>query len=107
MELLPDELRGLDALARVGKELYAGIDPEAVFCREQAFQIEERAGTRVLIVRLPYARKEELQVEKDGGDLLLKIQNQVRRFHLPELLGRRNLSGWTFERGELSIRLDY
>lgn len=46
-------------------------------------------------------------MEKDGGDLLLKIQNQVRRFRLPELLGRRNLSGWTFEQGELSIRLDY
>lgn len=107
LELLPDELQGLDALTRAGEQLYAGIDPASVFCREQAFQIEEHAGTRVLIVRLPYAREEELRVEKDGGDLLLKIQNQVRRFHLPELLGRRNLSGWTFEQGELSIRLDY
>lgn len=107
LELLPDELQGLEALTKVGEQLYAGIDPATVFCREQAFQIEERAGTRVLTVRLPYAREEELWVEKDGGDLLLKIQNQARRFHLPELLGRRNLSGWTFEQGELSIRFDY
>lgn len=107
LELLPDELQGFDALTKVGEQLYAGMDPAAVFCREQAFQIEERAGTRVLTVWLPYAREEELRVEKDGGDLLLKIQNQVRRFHLPELLGRRNLSGWAFEQGELSIRLDY
>ena len=107
LELLPDELQGFETLRRVGRGLYGETDPAAVFCREQAFRIEERSGTRILIVKVPYAKESEVQVEKDGGDLLLTVRNQVRRFHLADLLGRRKLSGWSLAHGELSIRLDY
>lgn len=107
LELLPDELQGLAALREAGARLYAETDPASLFCREQAFRIEERSGTRILFIRLPCAKEEELQVEKDGGDLLLTMRNQVRRFHLPDLLSRRTLSGWSLEQGELSVRLDY
>ncbi len=69
--------------------------------------MEERSGTRILIVKTPYAKEADIQVEKDGGDLLLTVRNQARRFHLTDLLGRRKLSGWSLVDGELLIRLDY
>ncbi len=107
LELLSDELQGFEALRRVGRELYGETDPAAVFCREQAFRMEECSGTRILIVKTPYAKEADIQVEKDGGDLLLTVRNQARRFHLTDLLGRRKLSGWSLVDGELLIRLDY
>lgn len=107
LPLQEQELRGVELLAAVGERLYADIDPAAVFCREQAFWIEEEAGTRVFAVRLPYAEEEELQVSKEGGDLTLTFRNETRRFHLPDKLSRRTLTGWSFGEGILRIRMDY
>ena len=107
LPLQPEEIRGLKSLDAVGQQLYADTDPAAIFCREQAFRIEEENGTRIFVVHLPYARTEELSVSKQDGDLILTFRNETRRFHLPDKLSRRTLTGWTFENGELRIRMDY
>ena len=107
LSLQPEEIRGLKSLDAVGQQLYADTDPAAIFCREQAFRIEEENGTRIFVVHLPYARTEELSVSKQDGDLILTFRNETRRFHLPDKLSRRKLTGWTFENGELRIRMDY
>jgi len=107
LPLQPEEIRGLKSLDAVGQQLYADTDPAAIFCREQAFRIEEKNGTRIFVVHLPYARTEELSVSKQDGDLILTFRNETRRFHLPDKLSRRTLTGWTFENGELRIRMDY
>lgn len=105
--LQEDELRGLDTLKSVGYKLYQGADPDAVFCREQAFKMEDEQGTRVFIVRLPYVSEKEIDVSKDGEDLILIVRNQTRRFHLPDKLRRRKMTSWSFIDGELRIRFDY
>ena len=38
---------------------------------------------------------------------LLKVRNELRRFHLPDKVSRRKMSGWSFENGELRVRMDY
>jgi arsenite-transporting ATPase len=107
MMLQEDELRGIETLKRVGSELYAKYAPETVFSREQAFRMEDEQGTRIFIVKLPYVSEKDIDVSKNGEDLILIVRNQTRRFHLPDKVRRRKLTGWSFAEGELRIRFDY
>ncbi|MDO4976330.1 MAG: ArsA family ATPase [Eubacteriales bacterium] len=83
------------------------VDPATIFCKEQAFRMEDQDGTRILTVNLPYAKKEELTVRKDEKELVLTFRNERRRFRLPDKLVRRYISSWEYEDGALKIYLDY
>lgn len=107
LELQKWELRGMDALLNAAGQIYGSRTPDEIFCRETSFRIEEDNGTRLLIIQLPYAQSADIQVWKEEQDLILKVRNEVRRFHLPDRVARRILSGWSFEDGELRIRMDY
>ena len=113
LELQEEEIRGLDMLERAAEELYGpqaedrqAVDPAEIFCRESAFRSEydPKSGLRSLIVSLPYAAKEEIRAEKEKEDLILRVRNEVRRLRLPDLMGSRDLLGWEFEDGTLTLR---
>ncbi|MBQ2641854.1 MAG: TRC40/GET3/ArsA family transport-energizing ATPase, partial [Lachnospiraceae bacterium] len=113
LELQEAEIRGLDMLERAAEELYGpqakdrqAVDPAEIFCRESAFRSEydPKSGLRSLIVSLPYAAKEEIRAEKEKEDLILRVRNEVRRLRLPDLMGSRDLLGWEFEDGTLTLR---
>lgn len=99
------ELHGVFMLEQAAKILYVDDNPETVFCKEQAFRIEEQNGVRIFIIRMPYA--DDLDVQKDGADLTVSFRNEIRRFHLPEQLSRRKLSSWSYADGELQIQMKY
>lgn len=107
LELMANELRGMDMLRKASRQLYHTENPEDIFCRENPFRIEEEDGTRIFVAKLPYAETAALQVAQEDGDLILSFRNETRRFHLPEPLRRRTLSGWTYAQGELRVRMDY
>ena len=103
-----DELRGIETLKKVASEqLYQDTDPALVFCRDQAFRMEDEQGTRIFIVKLPYASEKEIDIWRDGEDMVLVVRNQTRRFRLPDKVRRREITSWSFEDGELRIRFDY
>ncbi len=112
LELQEEEIRGLDMLERAADELYGkqdseqAVDPVEIFCRESAFRSEydPKSGLRSLVVSLPYAAKEEIRAEKEKEDLILHVRNEVRRLRLPDLMGSRDLLGWDFEDGTLTLR---
>lgn len=112
LELQEAEIRGLDMLERAAEELYGkqdseqAVDPVEIFCRESAFRSEydPKSGLRSLVVSLPYAAKEEIRAEKEKEDLILRVRNEVRRLRLPDLMGSRDLLGWDFEDGTLTLR---
>lgn len=112
LELQEEEIRGLDMLERAADELYGkqdseqAVDPVEIFCRESAFRSEydPKSGLRSLVVSLPYAAKEEIRAEKEKEDLILRVRNEVRRLRLPDLMGSRDLLGWDFEDGTLTLR---
>lgn len=122
LPLQEEEIRGTEALGRAADVLYGdagsaaagavnaagvSVDPLTIFCKEQSFRMEEEKGTKIFIVRLPYANKDDISVEKKGSDLQLTVGNELRRFRLPDNVERRYISSWDFADGELRIRLDY
>lgn len=102
-----EEIRGLAMLNMIGEKLYDNMDPSEIYCKEKAFDIEDQDGTRVFVVHLPYARKEELAVKKDGKELILTFRNETRRFRLTDKLVRRYISRWEYEDGSMKIYMDY
>ena len=107
LPLLDHELRGQKALTEAAQQLYDGEDPARLFCTEPAFRMEDAQGTRKLIIPLPYMTPEDIRVSQEGGDLILKVRNETRRFHLPDRLNRRYVSGWSYENDTLCVRMDY
>lgn len=107
--LQENEIRGTAALERAAADLYGEEDPSEIFCRQEAFRMvyDPQSGLRSLLIALPYAAEDEIRVEKEENDLLLYVRSEVRRLRLPDLLCRRELSGWTFDNGELQIRFGY
>ena len=107
LELQSRELRGIPRLLDAAHLLYGEEDPSGVWCTETAFRMEDEMGTRKFIVHLPHLQEEDINVEQDGGDLILTVRNETRRFHLPDRVSRRYVSGWTYDGNELCIRMDY
>lgn len=107
LELQEEELRGIAMLDKISDSLYSNTKAEDIFCNEESFYITEEKGTKIFIVNMPFADIEDIFVKKDENDLILSFKNQVRRFHLPDSLKRREITDYTYLDGKLNIRLDY
>ncbi|MGP1454948.1 MAG: ArsA family ATPase [Treponema sp.] len=107
LQLSEQELQGTVRLCEAAQELYGQIDPVEVFCTETAFHLEEEHGTRFFIIHLPFISPHEIAVVKEGTDLIVSVRSETRRFHLPENINRRKLSGYEYKDGQLRISFDY
>lgn len=107
LELQDEEVFGKKALEKISENLYKELNPFDVFSKIQNFKIEDIDGTRILIIPLPFAKKEEIFVTKEETDIVISYLNETRRFHLPDKLCRRKISKYIYEDGNLKINMDY
>ena len=107
LELQSEEIHGRKSLENIGKLLYKDLNPAEIFCQTEAFKMEDINGTRILIINLPFANAENISVTKEKNDIIISLLNETRRFHLPDKLRTRNISTYSFEKGELRISMDY
>ncbi len=113
LQLQREEVRGLAMLRQIAEALYGkepggDSDPVRIFCREEAYTLERDLsdGSWYLLVRLPGADKEEIDIRKEEGDLILTVRNETRRMHLPDQAARRQLSGWETDGSVLRIHFE-
>ena len=107
LQLSDQELQGKPCLCKAAQELYGQADPLEVFCTEAAFRIEEMHGTRFFCIHLPFITPHDITVAKENADLIISVRSETRRFHLPERINRRKLSGYEYKDGQLRIGFDY
>lgn len=107
LELQEEEIRGKDSLERISQLLYQGEDPSQIFYEGEEFKIEEKNGTRIFILPLPFTTKQDISVIKEEQDLLVTVLNETRRFRLPDKLQKRYISNYVLEDGNLKISMDY
>lgn len=107
LELQEEEIRGKDSLERISQLLYQGEDPSQIFYEGEEFKIEEKNGTRIFILPLPFTTKQDISVIKEEQDLLVTVLNETRRFRLPDKLQKRYISNYVLEDGKLKISMDY
>lgn len=102
----PEEVLGDEMLDRLGAELFAERDPEAVMHTGLAQRITEVDGRTVLSISVPFADRSELQLGKVGKELIVRAGREKRTIILPGALARLRPAGARLEDGTLEISFE-
>jgi arsenite/tail-anchored protein-transporting ATPase len=104
--LHPRELRGVEPLRAVGREVYGARDPAAILHRGRPVRLRRVGRQTLLEIELPGASKEEVDVTVHGGDLLVRVRDAHRRVALPESVAGRPIASVALRDGVLGIRFE-
>jgi arsenite-transporting ATPase len=103
-EYRPAEPVGLEALAAFGAHVYDGADPLVVPPTREALRITRTTGGAVLHLRLPFVGRADVDLARDGDDLVVTVASYRRLLTLPAGLARHRVAGARVEDGELQVR---
>ena len=101
--LRPSELIGPQALAELGDEVYGNADPREVLFLDDPMTIKPHGGAYLLVLRLPFAPKEELDVATKGDELLVRVGSYRRTIMLPKVLSSRSVVSAKLQRDRLEV----
>jgi arsenite-transporting ATPase len=102
-KLMRSEIVGHKLLAEFGRDLYGDNDPTKVFYGQRAQQIVKDGDAYVLILRLPFVKKAELDILKDEDELTIQIGGYRREILLPGALSLLQVGKATLKANELRI----
>ena len=102
-ELAAEELLGATRLRAFADALYGTTDPADVLHRGRPLRVEPRGAELVLVLELPFADREELDVARKDGELLVRIGAHRRAIVLPDSLRRRVVKGATMVGEQLEV----
>ncbi len=95
---------GVPELLDLGRALYAGGDPLDVPPSREPLRITRTTDGAVLRLRLPFVDRSEVDLARDGDDLVVTVASYRRLLTLPAGLARRRVAGARVEGGELQVR---
>ncbi len=101
--LFDREMVGLDLLAEFGRAVFGEADPTAVLYQERPIQVRREGRHYALLIHLPFARREKVQVFTRGDDLVVLVDNQRRHVALPRTLLSRAVLSAAFEEQHLRV----
>lgn len=107
LEMQNNEINGKESLKKIAKILYQNINPIEIFCQTEAFKMDDINGTRILSIKLPFLKAENISVKKEKDDIIISLLNERRRFHLPDKLRTRKITSYSYMNNELKIYMDY
>ncbi|MEA5420308.1 TRC40/GET3/ArsA family transport-energizing ATPase [Spirulina sp. CCNP1310] len=102
--LYSEEMCGLAALERLKVTLYGEEDPTQVYYQENTMRIVQTEGQYSLELYLPGIRKDQVQLNKTGDELNIRIGNHRRNLVLPQALAALQPGGAKMEADYLKIR---
>ncbi len=105
LELQQKEIRSLPVLEEVAWILYQDHEPTAVFAKEKIFTVHKCEEGYRMEINLPFADKQEMDLNQKGGELILSIKNERRRFLLPDSIKSKEIQSAKYEDGKLKLFL--
>ncbi|NJK36514.1 MAG: TRC40/GET3/ArsA family transport-energizing ATPase [Oscillatoriales cyanobacterium RM1_1_9] len=102
--LYSEEMCGLEALERLRETLYHEEDPTQVYYKENTIKIVEGGDHYSLELYLPGIPKEQVQLNKTGDELNIRIGNHRRNLVLPQALAALQPTGAKMEDDYLKIK---
>ena len=102
-ELAGDELVGTDSLLRFADALYGDEDPATCRHVSQPLQVKQGKHGPQLVLELPYAERDELDLGRSGDELLVRVGPHRRAIVLPDSLRRREVTAATLRGGVLRV----
>jgi len=102
--LRPTEVRGVAALAALGRELYGDRDPAEVFVKRRPLRLARCDGVAQLEIDLPSADPDEVDVWIRGDELFVGVRDFERRIALPASVAGLPIAESRWRDGVLEIR---
>lgn len=97
---------GLEALSRLAGDLYAGSDPLAVPDGPGPLRVTRHDGRSILRLALPHVERSDVDVARNGNDLVITVASYRRLLTVPAGLSRHAITGARVEDGELQVRFE-
>lgn len=99
------EVTGLDSLRQLGSLLYGDKNPAQKFFDGHTHRIEtDSNGTHTLIVPLPFANKEDMDLYRSRDEITLRVGPYRRNIVLPYALWDLEIADARFEQATLRIQ---
>jgi arsenite-transporting ATPase len=102
--LQEDEVTGVERLARLCEQIFARVEPDAVLCQAPRIRFERDGDAYLVVLPLPGARADELDVAKIDDDLIVTTPSRRRTLKLPRRIASLDLSGAKLEGADLLVR---
>lgn len=102
--LYSEEMCGLAALERLKETLYHDEDPSQIYYKENTIRVLHDGNNYSLELYLPGVPKEQIQLNKTGDELNIRIGNHRRNLVLPQSLAALSPAGAKMEEDYLKIR---
>jgi arsenite-transporting ATPase len=100
----PGEPVGVASLTALARELYDDADPLAKATARGPFRISSGEHGAVLRLSLPLVSSAEVQLARNGDDLVVTVGSYRRLITLPSGLARYRIAGARVEQEELQVR---
>ena len=92
-ELASDELVGIERLRAFGGTLYGDADPASVLYKGTPLKVQRRGKRSVLSIQIPFTARDDLELGRHDGELLVRVGPYRRALVLPDSLKRREVAG--------------
>jgi arsenite/tail-anchored protein-transporting ATPase len=103
--LYAEELCGIEALERLKETLYGDEDPSQVYYKETTMRVvQEGSNQYSLELYLPGIAKDQIQLNKTGDELNVRIGNHRRNMVLPQALAALQPTGAKMDEDYLKIK---
>lgn len=103
LRLFNEEMVGIERLRQVGEELFGAIDPTDRLAEGRPFRVEDVGDEVVIVMAVPFAERGEVDVMRNGNELIVTVGPYRRSIILPDSLGRRHVRRAQLVEGELRI----
>jgi len=102
----PSEPVGVDALRQLAAEVYDGSDPLLLPTGPGPFRIARTSSGTVLRLSLPLVSRAEVDLARNGDELVVTVGSYRRLLTLPAGLARHRVAAARVEDGELRVRFE-
>jgi arsenite-transporting ATPase len=103
LRLFNEEMVGIERLRQVGEELFGATDPTDRLAEGRPFRVEDVGDEVVIVMAVPFAERGEVDVMRNGNELIVTVGPYRRSIILPDSLGRRHVRRAQLVEGELRI----
>ena len=100
-----EEPVGVEALGALASDLYAGEDPFVAPSGDGPFRVSRVASGSVLHLALPLVTRAEVDLARNGDELVVTVGSYRRLLTLPAALARHRVAGARVEQGELQVQV--